>query len=192
MTVAILLLAAGASSRMRAVDKLLQEVDGVPLLRRQAIAMLATGAPVLVTLPPNAPTRRKVLVGLDVTLVEVVDAAQGMSASLRAGAAAARNFKGIAVVPADMPEITTQDMTKLLNTHDGNKIVRATGADGTPGHPVIFPARLFEELMRLQGDTGARPLIKNAVLISLPDRHALVDLDTPEDWLAWKAARKTL
>ena len=73
----------------------------------------------------------------------------------------------------------------------GERPVRATGADGTPGHPVIFPARLFAALARLKGDTGARAVLEGeAVLhVALPGRAALVDLDTPEDWAGWLAAR---
>ncbi|WP_412506377.1 NTP transferase domain-containing protein, partial [Roseovarius sp. SYSU LYC5161] len=54
----ILLPAAGASARMEGPDKLLEPVDGMPLLRRQVLMALATGAPVLVTLPPGAAKRR--------------------------------------------------------------------------------------------------------------------------------------
>ncbi|MCV6595140.1 MAG: NTP transferase domain-containing protein, partial [Silicimonas sp.] len=56
--------AAGASSRMRGRDKLLEPIGGVPLLRRQALAALTTGCPVLVTLPEGNEPRRAALEGL--------------------------------------------------------------------------------------------------------------------------------
>jgi hypothetical protein len=86
---AILLLAAGASSRMRGADKLLEPVEGVPLVLRQARVALATGASVIVTLPLDRPLRNAALAGLELTTAPVPDAALGLSASIRAGVRAA-------------------------------------------------------------------------------------------------------
>jgi len=151
---AILLLAAGSSSRMRGADKLMEPVEGVPLLLRQARVALATGAPVIVTLPPDRPARNAALAGLDLMTVPVPDAAQGLSADL---------------------------------------ILHGTAADGTPGHPVLFPVWALPGLAVLTGDSGARDLLRQhrdkTEFIALPARHAVTDLDTPEEWTAWRAAR---
>ena len=65
----IIILAAGASSRMRGRDKLLELVEGDPLLRRQAqMVRDVTSGPVIVALPPMPHPRYAVLKGLDVTL----------------------------------------------------------------------------------------------------------------------------
>jgi molybdenum cofactor cytidylyltransferase len=106
----ILVLAAGSSSRMRGADKLVQPVKGKPILRLVAEAALASGAPVLVTLPPNAEARRAALAGLDVRIVEVPDAAQGMSRSIKAGLAAIADpgpEDGLMILPSDMPGFST-------------------------------------------------------------------------------------
>ena len=66
MHAAILILAAGSSSRMRGGDKLLEEVAGMPLLARITRAALDTGLPVTVALPPDRPARAGVLDGLAV------------------------------------------------------------------------------------------------------------------------------
>lgn len=194
-SVAVLLLAAGASSRMRGDDKLLQVVDGVPLLRRQAQAMVGLNVPVIVALGPDDAARRDVLAGLDLQKVVVPNAAMGMSASIRVGVTAVLDKAlGLAVLPADMPEVTAMDMRALIDAFDAasrDSVVRATGADGTPGHPVIFPSRLFPALLQLTGDSGAKPVLAGeaVVTVALPKAHALTDLDTPEDWAAWRAAR---
>lgn len=190
MAVTILIAAAGGSTRMRGADKLLELVEGMPLLRRQAARALETGAPVLVTLPPGRPARLAALEGLAVAAAVLPDAAEGMAASIRHGARAAEG--ALMVLPADMPEITTADLRALLAGHaaDPHPILR--GASGeTPGHPVLFPADLLGELATLTGDTGARSVLtrhrERVRLIPLPARHALTDLDTPEDWAAWRA-----
>lgn len=195
--VAILLLSAGASARMRGADKLLEPVDGVPVLRRQAQAALALHGPVLVTLPPDRPNRAVALDGLKVRRVPVPDASRGMAASIRAGVAAMpKDMAGVMILPADMPEIDAGDLRAVRDAFEqagGTRITRGASATGVPGHPVLFPACRFPELARVHGDIGAREVLKGAqiVLVPLPGQHALTDLDTPEQWAAWRAARMT-
>ncbi|MBT9383686.1 nucleotidyltransferase family protein [Pseudooceanicola sp. CBS1P-1] len=189
MSLVVLLLAAGASSRMRGGDKLLEPVAGQPLLRLMALRALEL-APVIVTLPALDHPRRRALEGLPVTVVPVPEAGEGMAASIRAGVAALGPAEAVMILPADMPELTAGDLRRVAAGFDGRQIRR--GASGaTPGHPVLFPAELFPELSRLSGDQGARPVLRahaaRVVPVALPGRHALTDLDTPEDWSAWRA-----
>lgn len=193
---AILVLAAGRSSRMRGRDKLTEEIAGQPLLAERVTTAQASGAPVWVALPPRevAPARWETLAGTGAALVEVRDAASGMAASLRAGLAALPpGCPGLLILLADMPEITCADIAAVLAGFDGATILRGTSAEGVPGHPVLFPAGDFPALARLTGDAGARDLLRRegarVRLVPLPARHALTDLDTPEDWAAWRAER---
>jgi CTP:molybdopterin cytidylyltransferase MocA len=68
--------------------------------------------------------------------------------------------------------------------------VQATAQDGSPGHPVLFPKDCFDDLARLDGDQGARPVLRandhRLLRIALPGQRALIDLDTPEDWAQWR------
>jgi CTP:molybdopterin cytidylyltransferase MocA len=191
--VAILIPAAGASSRMRGRDKLLETVRGQPLLRDRVTLALATGCPIAVTLPPEDAARRAALDGLHVTLLPVPDAPTGMSASLRTGAewAIAQEMAALMILLPDLPDLTASDMSLMLQANDSETILRACDMDGTPGHPVILPARLLPELTRITGDTGARDLLRNHPVtpVPLPDQHATTDLDTPEAWAAWRAAQ---
>jgi CTP:molybdopterin cytidylyltransferase MocA len=189
----ILIPAAGASSRMRGADKLLEPVGGVPLIRRQAETALAAGCPVIVTLPPDRPARVAALAGLAVRQVIVPDAAQGLSASLAGGLARAEADRAVIVLLADLPEITAEDLHHLIACHRlrPGAILRATAEDGTPGHPVLFPVWARPELLQMTGDSGARDLLRRhadrVAPVALPGRRAVTDLDTPEDWAAWRA-----
>lgn len=193
MTPQILILAAGASSRMRGADKLLEAVDGQPLLTRITAAALATGTKVTVTLPPDNPARTLALQGLPVTQIPVPDAKTGMAASLKAGFAALPTDAPVLLLLADLPEITADDLTLMLREWQAtpNLILRGTAADGTPGHPVCLPAWCRPEIATLAGDEGARSLLARHMdrlrLIALPGTHATTDLDTPEDWAAWRS-----
>jgi len=190
----ILILAAGASSRMGARDKLTEQVAGQPLLTRGCERALATGAPVTVVLPPDHPARHMTLTGLPLRIVIVQNAVEGMAASLRAGLASLPDHSpGVMILPADMPDLTTDDLRLMLDhfARDPSRIWRGASADGQAGHPALFPAEFYPDLMAVQGDEGGRSVLMShqnrVALVPLPGTNAVLDLDTPEDWAAWHA-----
>ena len=195
MTIPILILAAGASDRMNGRDKLLMDVGGRPLLRHVVRRAVATGHPVLVALPDGDTKRRDVLSGLDVQIIPVVDAGQGMAVSLRAGLEMIpTKCTGVLVALADMPDITAENYISLINVFKADpdvSIQRAASADGTAGNPVLLPMWTLNDPDIFQGDAGARNLLRQYAdrvrLVPLPDNHATTDLDTPEDWAAWQS-----
>lgn len=187
--------AAGASRRMGDRDKLLEPVDGIPLLRGVAERALAVSGDVIVTLPSLSHPRAGVLEGLSVRQIPVPDATNGMSASLRrAGALVPDTAEGVMILPADMPDLTEADLRLVIqgfSDASGAFLVQATGADGTPGHPVIFPIDLMPEFQNLSGDEGARTILQanrhRLIRVTLPNENALTDLDTPDAWTLWRA-----
>ncbi|MCR8547137.1 nucleotidyltransferase family protein [Salipiger sp. P9] len=195
--IAVLIPAAGASRRMRGTDKLLMDVGGLPLLRRQAECALAAADHVTVALPGHQHPRAQALRGLPVQVVEVPDADLGMSSSLRRGVGfLPPGLDGVMILPADMPEITSEDIASVIAAFRSvprPTIQQATAEDGTPGHPVLFPADCFSALLTLSGDMGAKAILAaNAHRVRhapLPGRRALTDLDTPEAWRDWEAAQ---
>ncbi|MGB3312945.1 MAG: nucleotidyltransferase family protein [Albidovulum sp.] len=191
--IAIVIPAAGASSRMGGRDKLLMEVGGEPILKRSVAMARTTGARVIVTLPgsgPMLPARRTALTGTGIRPVKIPDYHDGMSASLRAGVREAHQADGLMILLPDMPDITSDDLCAVITAfaEDPGRPVRAVGDFGRPGHPVIFPRRLFQEISVLTGDIGAQRVLdgENIRHVPLPSGHATTDLDTPEDWANWK------
>ncbi|AFO91116.1 nucleotidyltransferase family protein [Phaeobacter inhibens] len=201
--IATLILAAGRASRMRGRDKLLESVDGTPLLARICAAAKHSAETTYVTLPtpdhPRAAVIRDHCQGA--RPVYVSDADEGMAASIRAGIGAlSRAYDAVMILPADMPELTASDLAQVVAQSNStpDQILRATSVDGTFGHPVVFPRRYFAALSQLTGDQGARAILREAqhqgaviCPVPLPDQHALTDLDTPEAWAAWRQARKS-
>jgi molybdenum cofactor cytidylyltransferase len=194
--VAAIVLAAGASRRMRGRDKLLEPVAGAPVLRRVAEAARASAADEAVAvIPPGDGARRAALEGTGVAIVEAADCADGMAASLRAGlAAVAARADAVVVLLADMPEIGAGHIDRLIAAYDpgrSREVCRAVAADGRPGHPVLFGRRFFGSLAELTGDRGARDVVRRAqdfvADVPLEGAAAVTDLDTPEDWAAWRA-----
>lgn len=193
----ILVPAAGASRRMGGRDKLLEHVDGRPLLRRQAERAIATGTQVVVLLPARDHPRAAALGGLGLRRQPVPDAAEGMGATLRAGIKTLPpGTRGVMVLPADMPDLETDDLVAVIARFlaEGAAVpVRAAGEDGRAGHPVLFPEACFDALSGLSGDVGARPVLEAwpgpVPTVPRPGSRALTDLDTPEAWAAWRAGQ---
>lgn len=191
----IIVLAAGQSRRMGDRDKLLEEIQGVPLLRKQAaMARAVTRAEVIVALPPRPHLRYAALKGLDVTCIEITDADEGMNASLRtAFRALPPDAPAAMLLLGDMPDLTEKDLATVLKEVDPDKdilIWRGATEDGKPGHPIVFASVLFADFQALKGDGGGREVVARAgervALIPLPGQNARLDLDTPQDWAAWR------
>ena len=197
-TVAAVLLAAGAARRMGGRDKLLEPVDGAPLLRT-LVARLGASAvdEVVCVLRPDDPGRRAALEGTRARIVPNPRAAEGMGTSIAAGIGALGPEVDAAVILlGDMPEITGADVDQLVAAFDpeeGRAIVRAVGPDGTGGHPVLFGRRFFEALRGLEGDRGARAILDEhpdfVVDVTFAGRAAETDLDTPEAWDRWRSGQ---
>ena len=147
-----ILLAAGASRRMRGKDKLTEQIEDMPLIRRSALRLLASGADeVIVVIRSDDPARHASLIGLDVKAIENPLAVEGMGASIRAGMSAISSKADAALISlADMPDLTTAGYDKLIaafSPEDAREIIRASDEAGTPGNPVMFGRRFFESLL---------------------------------------------
>ena len=194
-----LVLAAGQSRRMGALNKLLVEVDGEPMVRRVVDAALASRAdPVVVVTGHEAERIKGALAGRDVVMIHNPDFAEGMSSSLKTGIAALDPaLDGVVVCLGDMPRTNAALIDSLVaafNPLEGRAIGVPTYR-GKRGNPVLWSARFFDEINGLAGDVGARHLIGDhadvVYEVESPDHSVTVDVDTPEalDELSQAASR---
>jgi molybdenum cofactor cytidylyltransferase len=186
--VAAVVLAAGQSRRMGALNKLVLEVDGKPMVRRAVETALAAGAsPVVVVLGHEAERVREALAGTDVIFAENPDYAGGLSTSLKTGVAALPDdVDGALVCLGDMPLVAPGDIARLLaafNPAEGRAIIVPTRR-GKRGNPVLWARRFFAEMREVAGDTGAKHLIgaypELVAEVEMPGEAVLVDIDTPQ------------
>ena len=177
---------------MRGRDKLLLKVRGVPLLRRSVDSARDAGLDPLVILGTDHQARRLALGGSGARICEAPEVREGMGGSIRAGIARLPDrTQGVLIVLPDMPGIRAREMKTLVAAARGDTIIRAASRTGIAGNPVLFPAHYFPDLLELKGDRGARMLLSETAgkvrLVRLGGYRALVDLDTPESWQAWRA-----
>ncbi len=186
--VAAVILAAGQSRRMGRDNKLLREVDGVPMVIRVVAAVSASRArPVIVVTGHQEAEVRAALAGANVTFVHNPDFAEGLSTSLRSGLAALpAEVTGAVICLGDMPRVSAALVDRLIGAFDpaeGRAICVPTHR-GKRGNPVLWAARYFGEMGAIAGDVGARHLIgehAEAVCeVDWGDDAVLVDINTPE------------
>jgi molybdenum cofactor cytidylyltransferase len=186
--VAAVVLAAGSSRRMGGANKLLTEIDGVPMVVRVVDALLASKAEgVLVVLGFEAQRVRAALEGRPVRFVENKAHTEGLGTSLRVGIDALdQGIDAALVALGDMPWIRPEHVDKLIDAFDpdGDSTICVPVHDRKRGHPVLWSARHFGEMRKLGGDVGARGLLErhaDAVLaVPIEDAAVLLDVDTPE------------
>jgi len=186
--VAAVLLAAGKSSRMGAVNKLIAQIGGKPLVRIAAEQALASRAsPVIVVTGHQHEAVARALDGLPVKLIHNPDYAQGLATSLRAGIAAVPDSAdGAIVCLGDMPEVDAPLIDKLITAFDPERgaLIVVPTFDGKRGNPVVWARRFFADLARITGDVGARHLIGDnadaVVEVAVSGGAAFTDVDTPE------------
>lgn len=189
-----LILAAGAARRFGA-PKMLAMLDGAPVVRRTADAVVAAGFDdVVVVTGSQHAAIAAALAGLDCRVLETPDWAEGMAASIRTGCAVlAGAGQGLFVFLGDMPLVPIALCQPLADLAEASGYAARPRVAGKPGHPVCFTLAALADLARLQGDDGAAPLLKHkpVAYLDATDSGALLDIDAPDDLAAAERAWKS-
>ncbi len=187
MNIALIILAAGGSTRLGSPKQLLG-YWGRSLLRHATETALATRCrPVLVVLGSGADRMKDELAGLDVFLVENPDWNKGMGTSIRRGVETlgtlAPTADGALLMLCDQPLIRPEMLESLAQAfREGQPSCKAVAAayDGTRGVPAVFGRELLADTKCLPDEAGAKSLLRQpgADLIEVPMPEAATDVDT--------------
>jgi molybdenum cofactor cytidylyltransferase len=180
---------AGGESRRFGSQKQLVRIAGRPLLHTAVTrASEVTGSSLIVVLGCGAAELGALLKHSPGSIVINQEWREGLSSSIRAGIARLpASCSGAMLLLADQPLVSADDLRRLAGTwRKQPQYIAAALYSGTTGVPVIFPRSLFQELLELRGDTGARALLRRHAdrVVRVPMPSAAVDIDTPEDLLA--------
>jgi molybdenum cofactor cytidylyltransferase len=179
VSIAAVILAAGASRRLGEPKQLVRIGNETLLERAVRVAREADCSPIVVV---TGAEYQRVLAGSslhNVTNVVNDKWQEGMSSSIRCGVEALRSIvgdlEGMIVMACDQPSVSAGHLQRLMYTRD----LRASGYAGRRGIPAFFPNEYFDVLMTLEGDKGARELLQSATFDMLPDGE--LDIDTVAD-----------
>ena len=189
LVVGAVLLAAGAGSRLGHQPKSLLELGGVPLIRRQLIALSGAGVDELVVvLGHHADAIEAAVRDFPVTIVRNPAPDDGQPSSVRVGLAAlAGKIDAVIIALADQPLINAQDISELIGAFKkrGSASMVVPRVAGEPGNPVIFETAVRDEW--LAGDINAacrrwrQDHPERVHWFDSDNTRYRVDIDTPED-----------
>ncbi|MCB0560933.1 MAG: nucleotidyltransferase family protein [Lewinellaceae bacterium] len=191
---AIVLLAAGASTRMGKAKQLLRYQGESLLLRSLRIALETPFYPVCIVLGARAEEMEAELAyerdSRDTLIVYNSAWASGMGSSVAIGMEALLRaqpeLEAVFFILVDQPYLAAAHLINLKQQLDAapEKMGAASAYEHTLGVPALFRKALFPELLQLHGQKGAKPVIEKyrGQLLAVPFPQGRIDLDTPEDW----------
>ena len=180
-----ILLAAGASTRFGS-SKLLQPLANGEAVGTAAAKTLREVLPdTVVVVRPEDKELIDVLLSLDFKVLENSHAQNGMASSLVEGIKATGKSDGWLIALADMPWVKPETIEALKQQLLKGSSMVAPVYKGTRGNPVGFSTKWKDQLMKLQGDKGARDLLakyaSELFLVDTDDQGVLMDIDYPTD-----------
>ena len=183
MEIAGLILAAGGSRRMGEPKQLLPWANTTLLEHTIGTARLAGISKLFIVLGGDSEAIQKKIGKEGLTWVQNPDWSQGMGTSIAAGIGLLSDdpeIRGCLILLCDQPFITSTYLQAMIDTFDEQTIVASRYRD-TPGAPCLFPRRYFAQLRQLEGDQGARKVLRKYLSkikypSIIPD---LRDIDTP-------------
>jgi molybdenum cofactor cytidylyltransferase len=184
---AAIVLAAGSSTRMGQTKQLLRLNESTLLASVLQTIRAAQIPEIVIVLGHNADEIRRSLDAQTARIVLNPNHAAGLSSSLQAGLAALAPATDAAFIAlADQPYVRAETYTAVGDAYTRTRapIVIPTH-NGKRGNPVLLARSIFPELMKLEGDVGARAVFAHhageILKVPVDDPGILIDFDTPED-----------
>jgi len=176
MKIAGVVLAAGLSTRLGRPKQTI-EIDGETLVQRAVRTAAEAGlSPVIAVILDASLIDSLQKLGAAVLLNRRTYEGLSSSIAVGVGAVKAQGADGVVLMACDQPSLTADHVRALCANPQS---VCGSGYAGKVGIPAYFPASTFDSLLALQGDTGARELLRDAR--SVPAEDLSFDIDTEED-----------
>jgi len=189
-SLAAVLMAAGAGARMGQRPKSLLELDGVPLICRQVMALREAGVSELVlVLGHHAKEIEAAVKALEVSVVINPDPDAGPVGSQRLGLQSlSGQSDAVLMALADQPLLDAADLRQLIQAFaqrmPGSALVYPR-VDGQPGNPVIFTAAVRAAMLACPPDVGCKQWrqanTSQVQALDCHNPHFVQDVDTPAD-----------
>jgi molybdenum cofactor cytidylyltransferase len=185
--IAGIVLAAGSARRFGS-QKLVIQIDGIPLIRRTVEALSSAALDELIVVAgSDAAAVAAALAGLSVRRVTNTGFATGMSSSIRVGLdSLGRKTEAALIALGDQPGVGPAIVDPLVERYRATRaaIVAPLYRGGIRGNPVLFDRSVFDELRAVSGDEGGRGVIaRDPARVSLVELDVAMppDIDRPED-----------
>ena len=181
----LIMLAAGNSRRFGS-NKLLYEIDGVPMYQRtlkklQKAAREFKNCEIIVVTQYEEIEAKAQGSGARVLINPHPE--RGISSSMQIGLAAAQESSACLFTVSDQPWLTTETIVNLVHKFQSEqKGMACTILNNKTGNPCIFSRKYYQELQEITGDKGGKQIInrhpEDVAYLEIEDAKELVDVDT--------------
>ncbi|MFQ3296382.1 MAG: molybdenum cofactor cytidylyltransferase [Polaribacter sp.] len=192
INIAVLVLAAGTSSRMKTPKQLVKIGTNFLLETVLSKAKTINKKDVFCVLGANEALIKQEISASDICFIYNPNFNEGLSSSIVSGISALemkrKNYDAVFVLLGDQPAIEKTHLKAMIALFSENesKIIASNYGEKF-GVPAIFPKRYFSKLKKLSGDFGAKDILnKNKNVIALRKQTNFIDIDTVEDLQAFK------
>ena len=179
-----IILAAGLSKRYGLKNKLTQHINNKPIINclMDKLLSIYDTSELLIVTGYEHETIINLINNSDIEYIFNNDYKKGIGTSISAGIRELdKTIRGVMIIPADMPIISTKDLIKLQNKFielNCSKVIFPKYKSQV-GNPVILPKKYFNILEGLKGDFGAKSLINKTDIITVnTDIGTIFDIDT--------------
>ncbi|MBL7108956.1 MAG: nucleotidyltransferase family protein [Candidatus Marinimicrobia bacterium] len=183
MKISLIIPAAGLSSRHKE-NKLLRKIDEKFVLEKTISTFTSFPIQILVVLGFQSKIIRKILENEFAEQIEILenkDFRSGKSSSIRAGISACEDADYLGFCNGDLPFISKETVTKLLNILKMKKpSILAPKFQNQMGHPIFFNRKLRSELLHISGDFGGISVVNahpETVFVPVDDSGVIIDMD---------------
>jgi|TARA_B110000971_G_scaffold221981_1_gene272184 molybdenum cofactor cytidylyltransferase len=190
--IAVLVLAAGKSSRMKTPKQLVKIGTNFLLEHVLSKSKCINTNHVYCVLGANEALIRREISATNVHFIYNPNFNEGLSSSIVSGISEIemkpQNYDAVFILLGDQPAIEKIYLKAMIALFSENesKII-ASNYRGKLGVPAIFPKNYFSELKKMSGDFGARDILnKNSDVLSLKKQTNFIDIDTEEDLQTFK------
>ena len=182
-----ILLAAGKSERFGEKNKLSEIVNGKPLINNilDTLLKIFDTSELTIIVGHEQKIIKNLINNEEIKILENINYKKGIGTSISLGVKNLETqIKGVMIIPADMPYITSTDLINLENKfweYNCEKVIIPQYNSKT-GNPVILPKIYFNTLKKLKDDFGARTLIAEKDLITMKTGFGtILDIDTRDE-----------
>ena len=178
MRIGAVILAAGEARRFGS-NKLIQKVEGVPIIKR--VIEAAKGLDRVIVIGKYYDELMKLLE--DEIVIYNPFWKEGISSSLKLGIRFFQDYDGVIVLLGDMPLVTKDTVSRIISNFSADCDMVVPTYMGKRGNPVLLNRSTFGLVMKLEGDIGARAILDKVKKVCYVEcgKEVIIDVDTPSD-----------
>jgi molybdenum cofactor cytidylyltransferase len=180
----IIILAAGSSSRLGQPKQLLQ-CQGQTLLNRTISLSSEVSNNISVVLGANYPLIASSITNTNCKIIINEFWEIGMSTSIQKGLQNNLDADKVIITLCDQPYLSANILRRLIDSANQTELpIIASNYGNKIGVPILFKKLIFNDLMSLKGEKGARAILPKytGFIAEIPFPKGEIDIDTIEDW----------